>query len=88
MYSIDTVVLSNLGFGHCIERRRRYTTLHLRTEVRLVRELASIEPCLGRDKDPESHKGVELSQELGWANTRFPGAAPSTMSDDDAFCKA
>ena len=96
MYSIDTVVLSNLGFGHCIERRRRYTTLHLRTEVRLVRELASIEPCLGRDKDPESHtwpqylvaQEGELSQELGWANARFPGAAPSTMSDDDAFYKA
>ena len=96
MYAIDTVVLSNLGFGHCIERRRRYTTLHLRSEVRLVRELACIEPCLGRDRDTQSHtwsqylvaQDGELAQELGWASARFPGAAPSTMSGDDAFYKA
>ena len=78
MYDLKTAVLNHFHFGHCIQRIRRYTTLHLRTAVTLVRELCPIKEVLGRVRSP-SHvwpqylvaSDAEMRQEFRWANSRL-----------------
>ena len=96
MYNVDTDVLDNWGFGHCIQRQRRYSTLHLRTDFRLIRKMADLQPCLGRDRDTTSHtwdqylvaSGGELAQELAWANSSLPNSPSITREDENSYDKS
>ena len=94
MYTICSCVLASTSFGHCVERRRRYTLLHLKTCVTLCRQLSDVASVLGRSRSP-SHTwcdyfqapDAELSNELAWASLRVPGkrTSPLTLADADAF---
>jgi site-specific DNA-cytosine methylase len=48
MYAVDTTVLSNFMFGHCVERTRRFISLHLMGVTQLSRPLADLPGVLGR----------------------------------------
>ena len=98
MYDICSCVLANTSFGHCVERRRRYTLLHLKTRVTLCRQLSHVVDVLGRTRSP-SHTwreyfcqapDSELSNDLAWASLRVPGqrTLPLTLADADAFEKS
>ena len=97
MYAVYSTVLSNTDFGHCVERRRRYTVLCLKTTLTLTRSLSDIVSVLGRVRS-STHtwseyvvaSNDELRQELTWASTRKGShrITPLALTDHDCFVHA
>ena len=97
MYTVHTTIFSNTDFGHCVERRRRYTVLCLKTTFTLTRPLSDIASVLGRVRSP-THTWTdymvacddEMRQELTWASTRKGSnrITPLALTDHDCFVQA